>query len=293
MNSFIDKVHLTLLLMPKSLFAALLVLLCTAMAATLSSQAQDSLPRFSLQERNGMVIIGWINPFEDITELVVQRSLDSVQGFKSIVSMPDPKAISNGFLDRKTDASRHYYRIFYIREGLRYTFSPARRTIKNEGEAGHENSSQQRLTQANDAAGQGPLTSPGPSSTTENANTQFDAQGNLMASSPKNNRNTTTPGTQSKIASQLPEEIFTPSALIFTDREGNLIIALPEAGKRKYTLKVFREDGTPLFTMKQISETQLLVDRSNFFHSGWFRFMLFDGEKPREEGRFFIPPAIR
>ncbi|MCF8213626.1 MAG: hypothetical protein K9I92_00635, partial [Chitinophagaceae bacterium] len=83
---------------------------------------------------------------------------------------------------------------------------------------------------------------------------------------------------------------FTPSGLIFTNNEGNLIIALPNADKKKFTLRVFKEDGTPMFHMRNIKEPQLLIDRSNFLHSGWFKYDLYEDEKLREQNRFFIPP---
>ncbi len=64
-------------------------------------KAQDSLPAFTVKERNGMVIIGWLNPHPELTQLIIQRSVDSLTGFRSIVSMPDPTSVSNGYLDKK------------------------------------------------------------------------------------------------------------------------------------------------------------------------------------------------
>ncbi len=261
--------------MPKQTLIVSLLLLQLFVAAVQPAAAQDSLPRFTLQERNGMVIIGWVNPFTDLSELVIQRSLDSSKGFKSIVSMPDPRAVSNGFLDRKVDAARHYYRIFYIRDGLRYEFTPALKAMKSEN-----NLSKVTMAQTGAAA-------------TDALAPAADVNVNAYAAMPKANRNDLKVGSQSRIEAQLPDEIFTPSALIFTNKEGNLIVALPDAGKRKYSLKVFTEERMLLFDMKQISEAQLLVDRSNFFHSGWFRYELYEGEKLKEQNRFYIPPAIQ
>ncbi len=269
--------------MPKQTLIASLLLLQLFVAARQHASAQDSLPRFTLQERNGLVIVGWFNPFTDLTELVIQRSLDSTKGFKSIVSMPDPRALSNGFLDRKVDAARHYYRIFYIRDGLRYEFTPASKAMKTDDNLGKE-------TMAQKGAAAADLPAPAPTPVPTPA---ADMNGNAYAAMPRANRNDLKVGSQLRIEAQLPEEIFTPSALIFTNKDGNLIVALPDAGKRKYSLKVFRDEGMLLFDMKQIGEAQLLVDRSNFFHSGWFRYELYEGEKLKEQNRFFIPPAIQ
>ena len=93
-----------------------------------------------------------------------------------------------------------------------------------------------------------------------------------------------------KIEDNINENVFSPSGLIFTNIEGNLIIALPDANRKKFTLSVFMEDGTPIFHMRNIKEPQLLIDRSNFLHSGWFKYDLFENEKLREQNKFFIPP---
>jgi hypothetical protein len=94
-----------------------------------------------------------------------------------------------------------------------------------------------------------------------------------------------------KIEDSISSNVFTPSGLIFTNREGNLIIALPDANKKKFSLRVFKEDGTPMFNMKNIKEPQLLIDRSNFLHSGWFKYDLYEDERLREQNKFFIPPG--
>jgi hypothetical protein len=94
-----------------------------------------------------------------------------------------------------------------------------------------------------------------------------------------------------KIEDSISANVFTPSGLIFTNREGNLIIALPDANKKKFSLRVFKEDGTPMFHMRNIKEPQLLIDRSNFLHSGWFKYDLYEDERLREQNKFFIPPG--
>lgn len=272
--------------MPKQKLCFLLLMM-VSFAWQHSVVAQDSLPSFTLQERNGMVIVGWNNPFPDLSELVVQRSLDSINGFKSIVSMPDPKAISNGFLDKKVDAVRYYYRVFYVRGDLRFTFSPAQKIIRqdnslNTGNDGSNGSNRLSVNAASDQSNR----------TTAAQNRLGETNNSLMTASQRTSRNNVPMGTQTKIESLVNEEIFTPSALIFTNKEGDLIVALPDAIKRKYSLKVYNEGGMLFFIMKQITEAQLLVDRSNFFHSGWFRYELYDGTQLKEQNKFFIPAAI-
>jgi hypothetical protein len=40
--------------------------------------------------------------------------------------------------------------------------------------------------------------------------------------------------------------------------------------------------------MKNIKESQLLIDKSNFIYSGWFKYEITEGERVKEKGKFFI-----
>ena len=239
-----------------------------------SAKAQDSLPHFTVKERNGMVIIGWLNPHPELTQLIIQRSVDSMTGFRSIVSMPDPTSVSNGYVDKKPGVANSYYRIYYVNPGGRYRFTAAKKPVKNSS----LNSSSVLLTApvielANDTNLATVMRGPTPDKAIKlkrEPGIGIDLSG--------------------KIEDNISENAFSPSGLIFTNREGNLIIALPDANKKKFTLRVFKEDGTPMFHMRNIKEPQLLIDRSNFLHSGWFKYDLYENEKLREQNRFFIPP---
>jgi len=248
-------------------FVAILLVLASA-------KAGDSLPHFTVKERNGMVIIGWLNPHPELSQLIIQRSFDSLTGFRSIVSMPDPTSVSNGYVDKKPGVANSFYRIYYVNPGGRYLFTAAMKPVKD--------------------------------SSTFSRNVSISTSENKFIddTSTANDRRELTPDKalkikretgigiilSGKIEDNINENIFTPSGLIFTNNEGNLIIALPNADKKKFTLRVFKEDGTPMFNMRNIKEPQLLIDRSNFLHSGWFKYDLYEDEKLREQSKFFIPP---
>ena len=54
-------------------------------------RAQDTLPKFSLiNAGNNRIIIGWTNKFENIKQISIQRSFDSLSGYKSILTVADP-----------------------------------------------------------------------------------------------------------------------------------------------------------------------------------------------------------
>lgn len=239
-----------------------------------SAKAEDSLPHFTVKERNGMVIIGWLNPHPELTQLIIQRSVDSLTGFRSIVSMPDPTSVSNGYVDKKPGVANSYYRIYYVNPGGRYLFTAAQKPVK---ESSLKSSSAPIIAPTIKVLEDTINTSSPRSLTPDKAVKIKRETGNGIILS-------------GKIEDNINENVFSPSVLIFTNIEGNLIIALPDANRKKFTLRVFKEDGTPIFHMRNIKEPQLLIDRSNFLHSGWFKYDLYEDEKLREQSKFFIPP---
>lgn len=82
---------------------------------------------------------------------------------------------------------------------------------------------------------------------------------------------------------------FVPSRHVFTGKENNIIINLPEAGKHKFSVKFYEDDGTFLFEVKKIPENYLIFDKVNFVHSGLFSFELFDDKVLVERHKVYIP----
>lgn len=82
---------------------------------------------------------------------------------------------------------------------------------------------------------------------------------------------------------------FIPSKQVYTGRDNNIVMFLPNANKKKYSVKFFEDDGTFLFEIKKITEPYLTVDKVNFIHSGLFKFELFDNGVSIEKHKFYIP----
>jgi hypothetical protein len=87
--------------------------------------AQSYLPQFSvikLSNRNNK--ISWNNPHKNCIQLAVQRSTDSVNNFRTILSAQSPELAENGFIDKTApEQGSVYYRIFYTLKGGAYYFS--------------------------------------------------------------------------------------------------------------------------------------------------------------------------
>src|SRR5687767_9714465 len=109
--------------MMKKLSLAITLVLFYALA-----QAQVQLPEFSVKKISAnRIVISWVNPFPNMSQISVQRSFDSGRNFKTILSVADPKAIQNGFADSKAPNDSMFYRLFYATEGGSFYFTAAKR----------------------------------------------------------------------------------------------------------------------------------------------------------------------
>jgi hypothetical protein len=226
-------------------------IIATLLTATTSLFAQDTLPRFSARHiGNSRIIIGWVNPFPNIKQLSIQRSHDSLQGYKTILTVADPKAVQNGFADNKAPNDHMYYRIFFAMEGGAYYFTPARRPIQD-------------------------------TSAIASANPVIPGDKKAVDPTTKAVNGTTNPAVARKPS-------FVPSFYVYTNKEGYVYINLPDANTKKYSIKFFEEDNTPLFEIKPIKEPSLTLDKANFLHAGWFHFELYNEDKLVERHKFYL-----
>jgi hypothetical protein len=85
------------------------------------------------------------------------------------------------------------------------------------------------------------------------------------------------------------KEVYKISTYVFTAKDGNVNISLADAARKKYSVKFFEQDNTPLLEIKEIKDFLLIVDKVNFVHAGWFRFELYEDGKLKEKNKLFIP----
>lgn len=225
-----------------------LLFTCIFFSSAALSQAQDTLPKFSLTNVGGhRIIIGWINKYQQVKQISIQRGFDSLGAYKTILSVVDPMAQQNGFVDTKAPNDHMFYRLFIVFEGGNYIFSQAKRPVLDTA----------RIAK--------------PAVTD-------------VISKPKDS-------TAAPVKTELPvikKPEWIPSAYVYTNKEGYVFINLPDAVQKKYSLKVFEEDGDLLFEIKNIQEAALTLDKANFYHAGWFNFELYNEEKLVEKNKFYL-----
>ncbi len=91
--------------------------------------AQDTLPEFTVKNRFGKIILSWVNAYPVIKQISIQRSIDSLKGYKTILTVPDPTSLTNGFLDIKAPDLQSYYKLYILLDNGKYLFSKARKPL--------------------------------------------------------------------------------------------------------------------------------------------------------------------
>lgn len=248
------------------------------------SFGQNSLPNITINYFNGKTVVSWLNDYEkNVTNIFIQRSFDSLKNFSTIGSVLIPQNKENGFLDNNPPYSKMFYRVSVTFEGGTYEIGPSSRALQilptkeqiNIRDTLHKIVSEGiinpiiiEIKDNKDSVIQKPIVAPVimPTDIIQN----------------KQNAEIKTPEVIQKA------EPAYPSKKIFTNKENNIIIELEEPLINKYHIKIFDESNHFLFEINKINEAYLILDKANFFHSGWFNFELYNDEKLEEKNKFFI-----
>jgi hypothetical protein len=239
-------------------------------------QAQDTLPNFSLKNvGNNRIIVGWTNNFQSIKQISIQRSFDSLKGYKTILTVPDPTTPQNGYADTKATNDHMFYRLYIMLDKGIYMFSDAKKPVKDTSKRIDPINIVTTTTMVNDTV------------ILQNGDT-------LVTAKPFVVNLDKFPGTDSITApnpgiSKTKPNAFTPSLHVFTSRDGYVRINLPDEEKsKKYSIKFFKADDTFLFELKEIKEKNFKIDKTNFYAAGWFKFELYEDEKLIEKHKFYL-----
>ena len=236
--------------------------LCTSLYAQLVPPLrEDTLPKFSLKNAgNNRVIIGWVNNFPNIRQISIQRSFDSLTGYKTILTVPDPTTPQNGYVDAKATNDHMFYRLYIMLEKGIFMFSDSRRPKFDT--VSLSDSKRPMLDSVRRANF--------PDRITILPNIDSVAVPNVNNNKPK-------------------PYVFLPSLYVYTNRDGYVRISLPDEEKpKKYSIKFFEENETFLFELKEIKEKNFKIDKTNFYHAGWFRFELYADGKLLEKHKFYL-----
>lgn len=276
-----------------------LLILLSIIAANARLQAQlspppqnDTLPGFVVKNAgNNRIIIGWINNYPVVKQISIQRSFDSLLNYKSILTVPDPMAVQNGYMDAKAINDHMFYRLYILLENGRYIFTAAKKPTLDTFQHKPLNTKigEQPGFQGKDTFMlNGQLVTVKTDTVISNGKPviiraqpvvinigQIQWGDSIASPNPRYNKPKT--------------EVFKPSLRVFTNRDGYVRINLPEEEKsKKYSIKFFEDDNTFLFELKEIKEHDFKLDKTNFYHAGWFRFELYENGKLLEKYKFYL-----
>lgn len=278
---------------------------------TAGVRAQDTLPRFTvIYKGNNRNVISWTNPFRHTTQISIQRSADSTRNFKTILTVPDPNVPQNGYVDVRNTTPLMFYRLFIVLDSGRYQFSRSKRPapdtarviaiVKNESARVSPDSVSVREAKVPKEK----LPPPPPPRVVRPEKffivlKRDTVLGSISEKYLKHFRDSIAYATKDTLVLAsadtivlkpfVPKEIYRPSKFVFTEKYGNVMIALPDASSKRYTVNFFDDKRNELFEIKEVKSTALIVDKSNFVHAGWFWFELYEDGKLKEKNRFFLP----
>jgi hypothetical protein len=304
------------------------VFLLTFLIPGSNARAQDTLPRFSVNVRGaGKILVSWHNPFSTLTQISIQRSTDSLKGFTTLLTVPDPMLPENGAIDSKANSPNYFYRLFIVLEGGNYLFSQSQRPHAaadivqkkevpkdprdiepDDEQISMSRIGSQRIRFPGDDPKQRMKINP-PAHINTLPTVDIDKPvlvkkgdsviGQVAAnrlrefrdSILKHTRDTLVfiDGDTVQIRPFIVKEVYRISPYVFTGKYGNIHISLPDPGKRHYSVKFFDDGDKLLFELSAIKDPAMILDKTNFIHSGWFHFELYEDNQLKEKNKLFIP----
>ncbi len=304
------------------LFASFLLALLSIPGA----RGQDTLPKFTASlKSNGKVLISWRNNFPVVNQISIQRSKDSLRNFTTLLTVPDPSIPENGFVDSKALGTAYYYRFFILFGNSKYIFTKSTRAIpervtetskvpevQEEKDLILPKLDNQRIFYMQEKTNpRKPSVAPAKLKVTATIHVEkiifVKRLDSLLFSLPGNRVRAFSDSIVSKTKDTLlfvnadtiqlrpfieiykePKEVYRVSAFVFTAKDGNVSVILPDYARKKYTVKFFEQDNEPVLEVKDVHDKQLIIDKVNFGHAGWFRFELYEDGKLKEKNKFLI-----
>jgi hypothetical protein len=229
------------------------------------------------------VKVEWQNPYGDsVVQLNVQRSWDSVKNFRTIFVPLSPELPQNGYVDETAGYAGMYYRVFYVLGNGSFYFTKAKKTTTGSDFTND-------VTQEEVADTSFLITVHDEDSVIATLN--YNGYKRFKDSIVNFTRDTLFSLTDADVLIRYYNNDITwiPSTHIFTNTDGYVQIFLADASTKNYRLRFLDEKHKPLFTIQHVTQPQLMLDKTDFMHAGWFYFELFEDNKLKERNKFYIP----
>lgn len=293
---------------------------CIAIQLGTMVKAQEPLPSFEVRDiGSGRIVISWFNKYPKTAQITIQRSFDSLRGYKSILTVPDPTAVQNGFADTKADNNHMFYRLYILLDKGDYFFTTPKRPIKQAAVA-VSNAPYTTASTSSEVAIAKNQVSASSAQRDRSAQTQANATAISLAApalseDPKEDSATRSltrqqftvkkvepvvikldpskMGDSAKVpftvSPQNDPDAYAPSLYVYAQADGNIRIDVPNKKRlTSYRIRFYEPDKQLLFELRQLPAPSFQLDKTNFLHSGWFHFELYEESRLIERHKVFL-----
>lgn len=232
---------------------------------------------------NNKVKVEWINPYGDsVVQLNIQRSWDSVKNFRTVFVPLSPELPQNGYVDDVPGNTSMYYRAFYVLGNGSFFFTKAKKVT-----SGLDFTDEISQKEANDTSFL--VTIHDDDSVIAQLN--YEGYKHFKDSIINYTKDTLYSLTDADVLIRYYDNNvrWMPSPHVYTNTDGYVQIFLNDALQNNYRIKFLDENRKPLFTIQHVTQPQLLLDKTDFMHSGWFYFELYENDKLKERNKFYVP----
>lgn len=272
--------------------------------------AQETLPAVSVNGSNKRIVVSWLNDYQKpIESILIQRSFDSLNNFRSIGSVLNPLNLENGFLDQQPPYDRMFYRVFIQFSGGDYVIGPSARARFNTEMMEPLDIRQDSILETQElptawtrVRNDLPFFTPFLNKTIQTNTTgedefQFKNRSIVPTDSAKTNMRTIEPSTPLKMTPVQPVTSLEkkslirttfPSPRIFSNNAQTIMIDLRGYAHENIRIVFYDEQGKQTLNIDGVPEPLLYLERYNFRKSGWYNFEVYEQSVLVEKSKVFI-----
>ena len=265
---------------------ALLILFCSLSAILF---AQQALPDFNIMKGpKEHTILSWKNNFGDnLAVLNIQRSTDSIRGFRTIYSVENLTLATNAYTDNKPVPGADYYRFYYMLKNGSYFFTKAKRI--STGFVADNLLSQLNNSKTITIQGEKPRKLPyNQLYHLKDSVANFTSDSLLFV-----NDSTIQYAKYNAVAAiattAAATNLTAVSKFIYTNADSYIVLKFPEQDLASYSMIIYKMNGTSvLYKIPRFDQSELILSKSSFLHTGWYPYEIFKDGKLVERSRLEI-----
>jgi hypothetical protein len=232
----------------RSLFACFLLSFFSIVA-----HAQPPLPDMAASNQKGVNVISWINPYDGIKSIAVQRSGDSIYNFATIGYVKNLKKGTQAFIDGHPTPGPNFYRLYIVFSSDLTWYSNRVKLFVDSAQL-----LQQRVLPPNDS---------------------LQKMVNTLSLS------------EISDPSEINAYTYIRSQYVFTNPfTGHVNIELPDSTDKKsiYSLAFFDQKNRQILEVPKVIEHSVILDKRNFQKKGIYKFELRKDREILESGYITI-----